>query len=246
MEPVPGREGAEVTSRVALPRAPSEIPPMMDIPRKESEWRRPRIEGRDVARYGPTPECLGCRAFNRGQGAKNHTEACRARMEANMTKGDDPRITRYNQRIVQASMKFMKESEEPVPSDPGMSTAPPVHGGGNTNTGIADEDADMQEVPMQGSPRREDQGEATNSGNHDGSRHARERTVKRQGEELSEELDRATKWIREESPAHKRVIEEPAVPEEAKRSRPMGTDEGTYLGMICDLHRMLSTQLIYY
>ena len=31
-----------------------------------------------------------------------------------MTKEDDPRISRYNQRIVKASMKFMKELEEPV------------------------------------------------------------------------------------------------------------------------------------
>ena len=46
-----------------------------------------------------------------GQGADNHTEACRARMEASMAKEDDPRIARYNQRIVKASMKFMKASE---------------------------------------------------------------------------------------------------------------------------------------
>ena len=46
--------------------------------------------------------------------SENHTEACRARMEGSMTKEDDPRISRYNQRIVKASMKFMKELEEPV------------------------------------------------------------------------------------------------------------------------------------
>ena len=127
-EPVPGREGAEVTSRVALPRVPSEIPPTMDIPRRESEWRRPRIEGKDVARYGPAPEFPGRRAFSRGQGAKNRTEACRTRMEANMTKEDDPRIARYNQRIVKASMQCMKESEESVPNDHSMITALPVGG----------------------------------------------------------------------------------------------------------------------
>ena len=128
-EPIPGREGAEVASRVALPRMPSEAPPMMDVPKKEFEWRRPRIEGRDVVKYGPTPECLGCRAFNRGQGANNHTEACRARMEEGMTTYDDPRISRYNQRIVKASMQFMREKEEPVLSDTITRWVSPTHSG---------------------------------------------------------------------------------------------------------------------
>ena len=118
-------------------------------------------------------------------------------MEANMTKEDDPRIARYNQRIVKASMKFMKESEESVPNDHGMSTALPVHGGGHANAGIVNEDAHMQEAPAPEDPLGEGPGEATGSGNPDGSRHARERATERQGEELSEEFDRATKWIRE-------------------------------------------------
>ena len=99
-----------------------------------------------------------------------------------MTKEDDPRISRYNQRIVKASMKFMKELEEPVLSYPSARLAPPIHRGGNTNTGIAGEDADMQEAPMQESSQMEDPGGATDSGDPDGSGHAREGAVQRQGE----------------------------------------------------------------
>ena len=42
-EPVPGREGAEVASRVQLPRVPAEIPPMINVPKEEIKSRRPRI-----------------------------------------------------------------------------------------------------------------------------------------------------------------------------------------------------------
>ena len=40
-------EGVKVASRVALPRMPSEVPPMMDVPKKEFARRRPRIEGKE-------------------------------------------------------------------------------------------------------------------------------------------------------------------------------------------------------
>ena len=48
----------KVASRVALPRMPSEVPPMMDVPKKEFTRRRPRIEGKDVVKYGPTRNVL--------------------------------------------------------------------------------------------------------------------------------------------------------------------------------------------
>ena len=71
-------------------------------------------------------------------------------MEASMTKEDDPRIARYNQRIVKESLKFMKASEESVSKDPNTSVARPVPGEGNIDTGITSEDADMQGTQMQG------------------------------------------------------------------------------------------------
>ena len=39
---VPGREGVEVVSRLVLPRVPREVPPMIDAPTEELEWRRQR------------------------------------------------------------------------------------------------------------------------------------------------------------------------------------------------------------
>ena len=54
-------------------------------------------------------------ASNRGQGSRNHTESCRAGMEESTTQDGDPRIIRYNQRIVEASAKFMAPDGERKP-----------------------------------------------------------------------------------------------------------------------------------
>ena len=43
--------------------------------------RRWRISKKDVDKYGPTPECNGCRTVKAGLPQHNHSEACRARME---------------------------------------------------------------------------------------------------------------------------------------------------------------------
>ena len=91
-EPVPGREGVEVMSKVELPPAPVEVPPMADVPRWEQDWRRPKIERKDVKNLGMTPGCPGCIAANRGSAARRHTEECRKRMEMGMTQAGDPRI----------------------------------------------------------------------------------------------------------------------------------------------------------
>ena len=126
-------------------------------------------------------------------------------------------------------MKFMQASEEPAPNHPSTSAAMPVLGEGNANTGIASEAADMQGTPTQGDSQKECLGQATSSGNLDGSRHARERAIKRQGEELSEEWDRATNYIREEPLVNKRVIEERELPEQGQRSRHMTIDQNAHL-----------------
>jgi len=102
-EPVPGREGVEVRSSVELPPAPMEVPPMVDAPKWEQYGRRPNIQMKDVKNLGMTPGCPGCVAANRGSAARKHTEECRKRMETGMAQARDPRIYRYNQRIVEAS-----------------------------------------------------------------------------------------------------------------------------------------------
>ena len=109
------------------------------------------------------------------------------------------------------------------------------------DTGATSGDVDMQGMPTQGDLQKEGSGEATSSRDPDGSRHSQERAIKRQGMALSEELDRATKWIREESLGNKRVIEERELPEQGKRSRHTTIDEHAHVGMVCDVRRMLST-----
>ena len=69
-EPVPGREGAEVTSCVALPRVPTEVPPMISVPKEESERRRPRIEKAGRFSVWPDPRMRrvpGCQPRARGE-----------------------------------------------------------------------------------------------------------------------------------------------------------------------------------
>ena len=120
-----------------------------------------------------------------------------------MTKEDDPRITRYNQRIVEASAQFMPTNETIEPDHPGIEhrqTGPESDG---MMTGISGKDVDMQEASTPGNGQDEAAAVATSSGNPYGSRHAREGMNKRHGGELREEFDRATKWIREESHSSK-------------------------------------------
>ena len=75
-----------------------------------------------------------------------------------MTKEDDPSIARYNQRIVKASMKFMKASAALVSNDPNTSVTMPALEEGNVDTGITSEDADMQGMPTQGDSQKEGSG----------------------------------------------------------------------------------------
>jgi len=111
---------------------------MINVQKEEIEWRRPRIEINDVIRYGLTPGCQGCQASSRGQGARNHTEECRTRMEGYMSRDEDPRISRCNQRIVDASAKYLPKDEgvtvaedtgNPGSTEPRMESRTPPAGG---------------------------------------------------------------------------------------------------------------------
>ena len=115
-----------------------------------------------------------------------------------MPKEDDPRITRYNQRIVEASAQFMPTNETIEPDHPGIEhrqTGPESDG---MMVGISGKDVDMQEASTPGNGQDEAAAVAASSGNPGGSRHAREGMNNRHGGKLREQLYRATKWIREE------------------------------------------------
>ena len=90
-----------------MPEVPKEIPMGTESQVGERVRRKPKIEKRDVDKFGLTPGCPGCVAASRGAPGRNHTESCRKRMEEGMTQGNDERIVRDNQRIVEASEKIM-------------------------------------------------------------------------------------------------------------------------------------------
>ena len=93
---------------MAHPPVPAEVPPVKDFAEEEKEWRRPRIEKQDVTRFGVTVGCPGCVAAARGNPARNHTDACRNRMEQDMIRCQDKRIDWYNQRIMEASERILE------------------------------------------------------------------------------------------------------------------------------------------
>jgi len=177
-EPVPGREGTEVRSRVALPEVAKTVPMAREFVCEERVRRRPNIEKRDVENIGISSGCPGCVAAGRGAPSRHHTEACRKRMEEEMTKGNDERIARYNQRMVEAS-------EEAAPRNEGQQ--------GNQDMEQQHEKRSRTEVADVKENGDEDKG-ATSSRDPEGSRHSRKRAGG-----LDEEEERPEKVRREHS-----------------------------------------------
>ena len=88
-EVVPGHPDRELKSKVLLPRAALVQGPEMEI--REQPVRRMYIQRKDIARYGATAGCEGCKAAVRGGEARNHTEECRRRIEKAMQEAKDSR-----------------------------------------------------------------------------------------------------------------------------------------------------------
>ena len=100
-EPVPGREGIEIRSRIELPKVEGD-PPKVEEPRpKEYARRRPNITRDDVRDWGLTPGCPGCIAANRNGPPRGHTQACRDRMEGFMATKGDERVERFAKRLAE-------------------------------------------------------------------------------------------------------------------------------------------------
>ena len=81
-EPIPGFGDREVKSSIVIREEPIEDMPRVE--KKEVARRRVQIGMQDVLRAGATPGCPGCRSALRGGESRNHTEECRARIEADM------------------------------------------------------------------------------------------------------------------------------------------------------------------
>merc|ERR1712074_524106 len=83
-EPVPGRAEDSIPVRVRVSEEGESIMPNPDTlgtPKLDIK-RRARITREDIVRVGYTINCPGCKAISRYAPAQNHTELCRARVEA--------------------------------------------------------------------------------------------------------------------------------------------------------------------
>ena len=95
-EAVPGHPDRELKSKVILPRAAPVQGPEGEA--REQPVRRMYIQRKDVAKYGATAGCEGCKAAVRGGEARNHTEECRRRIEKIMKDAKDDRWEKANSR----------------------------------------------------------------------------------------------------------------------------------------------------
>jgi hypothetical protein len=98
-EPVPGREGIEIRSRVVIPVTRTEPGQLMEGEDRDFIVRRMRINRETIRKLGFTIGCPGCRAVNRGQSAVNHNEACRSRVEGLLREAGNETILRADERI---------------------------------------------------------------------------------------------------------------------------------------------------
>ena len=108
--PGDGRDRGAVQS--GPPEVAKAVPTAKEFTGEERVRRRPNIEKRDVEKFGISSGCLGRVAASRGAPSTHHTEACRQRMEEDMTKGNDERITRYKQRTVEASEEAAQKERD--------------------------------------------------------------------------------------------------------------------------------------
>ena len=91
-EPVPGRAGIEIKSRVEVPTERAPVTLDEGILLRPKVGRRMYITKDDVDRMGMTPGCRGCIAATRGEAPKNHSEECRTRMETAVSAYDEERF----------------------------------------------------------------------------------------------------------------------------------------------------------
>ena len=76
-EPIPGRGGIEIRSRVMLPEERQRPIPVIRGDEGDYIVRRVRITRETIRKLGFTTGCPGCRAVNRNLPAVNHNEECR-------------------------------------------------------------------------------------------------------------------------------------------------------------------------
>ena len=92
-EPVPGSGSCKINVRVRAPRLSDEVREKLISEDRPYVARRFRINREDFKEIGHTPLCPGCRCIIRGLPAQNHSELCRSRIEAELIRKGDSRIS---------------------------------------------------------------------------------------------------------------------------------------------------------
>ena len=92
-EPVPGRGTAKLTVNVQVPRVIRNEDEEETAKPKEYTVKGFRISPKDFESIGHTPLCPGCRAIIMKQPAQSHSKICRERVEKELTKAGDSRIS---------------------------------------------------------------------------------------------------------------------------------------------------------
>lgn len=119
-EPIPGREGIEIKSRVTMPED-IKISKVPEGEEREIRSRRVRILKSDIERFGFTQNCAGCRSINRGGKPMNHSEACRKRIEEQLEKEGSQRLKDARERndhdIAEQIEKNIARSSTDKPED---------------------------------------------------------------------------------------------------------------------------------
>jgi len=112
-EPVPGRAGFEIRTRVVDDvRIPRIIGQNEAAPR-EFKRRQFPIRKEDVLEHGITPGCYGCRSAILGQDPGKHKQQCRDRFEKVFIETGDVRLIRQLERFQDEEGEAPKEPEVP-------------------------------------------------------------------------------------------------------------------------------------
>ena len=98
-DPIPGRGGIELRSRVLLPEDRQKPLPVIRGDDDDYIVRRVRINRETIRKLGFTTGCPGCRAVNRNMPAVSHNEECRRRIEEQLRNQKDPRMLQSDERF---------------------------------------------------------------------------------------------------------------------------------------------------
>ena len=115
-EPIPGRPGTEITTRIAPDREEREIIPRGSGEERDVRLKEFRIERQDVFDNNPTVGCPGCNNVITGGIARNHNKKCRERFEKIFVDKGDPKLLRQAKRFMaDGEAREIKKDDREIP-----------------------------------------------------------------------------------------------------------------------------------